>query len=231
IQKAKAAAFREKTLTTGPAMQLFLTPPIPETEALQIWLTIIEASTSSSPLNRKASMEKTIAYIHACSTPNHSHQVVIVGTIIHLNMDNYYYPACSRIVNGKQCRKKLSFAADSTWHCTRCNLATATCEYRYALHMMVEDRTGTIWETTFEDVALALLGVSATSLKEQSKSTNDSWNIIKHGLFHTYRCIFSVSPTTYKGKEQLSCTIHNITGAEQDSDHAELVVAFLEASE
>ncbi|KAH9294187.1 hypothetical protein KI387_040610 [Taxus chinensis] len=231
VRKAKTTEFRGRTLTSAPSTQLFVTPAVPEIESLQIWLTTTEASTSATPLSTQAPVEKKIVDIHACTSPNANEQIVTIATIIHLNMENYCYPACSRVVNNKQCQKKLITGPDSTWHCSKCNLSTTTCDYRYALHMMVEDRTGTIWVTNFDDVALTLLGVPANALKEQTRSIDDLWNIIKQVLFHTYRFIFFVTPSTYKGKEQLSCTVHNMTPVEQDIDHTELVAAFLDGTE
>ncbi|KAH9290034.1 hypothetical protein KI387_034151, partial [Taxus chinensis] len=231
VRKAKTAEFRGRTLTSVPSTQLFVAPVVPETESLQIWLTTTEASTSTAPLTTQAAMEKNIADIHACTSPSPNQQIATIATIIHLNMENYCYLALSRLVNNKQCRKKLISSPDSTWHCSKCNLATTTCDYRYALHMMVEDQTGTIWVTAFDDVALTLLGVPTNALKEPIRSTDDLWNIIKQVLFHTYRFIFFVSPSTYKGKEQLSCIVHSMAPAEQDVDHAELITAFLDGTE
>ncbi|KAH9289963.1 hypothetical protein KI387_034080, partial [Taxus chinensis] len=139
VRKAKTTDFKGRTLMSVPSTQLFVAPAVPETESLHIWLTTTEAPSSTAPLTTQAAVEKNIADIHACTSPSPNQQIATVATIIHLNMENYCYPACSRLVNNKQCQKKLISSPDSTWNCTKCNLATTTCDYRYALHMMVED--------------------------------------------------------------------------------------------
>lgn len=84
------------------------------------------------------------------------------ATIIYIKQENFAYPACL----SPDCNKKVVEEEPGQWMCARCEKSHPKPEYRYIMNMNVSDHTGQIWLSCFDDVARAIMGMSADQLNE-----------------------------------------------------------------
>lgn len=86
----------------------------------------------------------------------------VKATITYLKQDNPAYPACL----GEACNKKLTKNSDGTWRCDKCESDHPRAEYRYILSLNVNDHTGQLWLTCFDDVGRIVMGMDANKLMD-----------------------------------------------------------------
>ncbi|KUJ11932.1 replication factor-a protein [Mollisia scopiformis] len=90
------------------------------------------------------------------------------GTIVYIKQENFAYPACA----SPDCNKKVTDMGDGTWHCEKCNVTHQKPEYRYIMSVNVNDHTGQMYLSCFDDVGRLIMGMSGDSLMELKE--NDS---------------------------------------------------------
>lgn len=86
----------------------------------------------------------------------------IKATIVYIKQDNVSYPAC---IN-EGCNKKVTDMGDGTWRCEKCNQNHPKPEHRYIMSLNVNDHTGQLWLSCFDDVGRMIMGMSADALME-----------------------------------------------------------------
>lgn len=88
------------------------------------------------------------------------------ATIVYIKQDNFCYPACLN----ENCNKKVVDQNDGTWRCEKCNQSHPKPEYRYILALNVNDHTGQMWLTAFDEVGKLVIGKSADELMEMKEN-------------------------------------------------------------
>ncbi|KAI8943935.1 replication factor-A protein [Xylaria longipes] len=91
------------------------------------------------------------------------------ATIVYIKQDNFAYPACS----SEGCNKKVIDQGDGTWRCEKCNVNHARPQYRYIMSVNVNDHTGQLWLSCFDDVGRVVMGMSADELMEIKENDED----------------------------------------------------------
>ncbi|KAK0635584.1 putative RFA1 protein [Bombardia bombarda] len=87
----------------------------------------------------------------------------LVATIVYIKQDNFAYPACS----SEGCSKKVTDMGDGTWRCEKCEINHDRPRYRYIMSVNVNDITGQLWLSCFDDQAKVIMnGKSANELME-----------------------------------------------------------------
>ncbi|KXJ91043.1 replication factor-a protein 1 [Microdochium bolleyi] len=84
------------------------------------------------------------------------------ATIVYVKQENFAYPAC----RNEGCNKKVVDQGDGQWRCEKCDMAHARPEYRYIMSVNVNDHTGQMWLSCFDEVGRVVLGMSADELTE-----------------------------------------------------------------
>jgi replication factor A1 len=84
------------------------------------------------------------------------------GTIVYIKQETFSYPACM----SEGCSKKVVDNGDGTWHCAKCDVNHPRPEHRYIMSLNVNDHTGHIWMTCFDDIGRMVMGMSADQLME-----------------------------------------------------------------
>ncbi|KAG6862066.1 hypothetical protein C0995_007196 [Termitomyces sp. Mi166 len=95
------------------------------------------------------------------------------ATIMHIKSDNICYPACPT------CNKKV-IDVGGNWRCEKCNKSFEVPEYRYVMSFAVSDYSGQIWLQGFNDVGLAVFGMSADDLIQIKENDDAKFNVILH---------------------------------------------------
>jgi replication factor A1 len=104
----------------------------------------------------------------------------VKATIVYIKQDNFAYPAC--LNDG--CNKKVIDMGDGSWQCEKCNVSHPKPEYRYIMSLNVNDYTGQLWLSCFDDVGRLVMGQSGDQLMELRE--NDTAAMEK--AFETSNC-------------------------------------------
>jgi replication factor A1 len=78
---------------------------------------------------------------------------VVKATIVYIKQDNFCYPAC----RSADCNKKV-IEEDGGWRCEKCNITHDRPEYRYIMSVNVNDHTGQLWLSCFDDTGRTIMG-------------------------------------------------------------------------
>lgn len=92
----------------------------------------------------------------------------IRATIVYIKQDTFSYPACLN----EGCSKKVIMTDNSTWRCEKCEANHPKPQHRYIMSLNVNDHTGQLWLSCFDDTGRAIIGMSADQLMELKE--NDS---------------------------------------------------------
>jgi replication factor A1 len=93
----------------------------------------------------------------------------LVATIVYIKQDTFAYPACST----EGCNKKVVDQGDGTWRCEKCEVSHPRPQYRYIMSINVNDHTGQLWLSCFDDVGRIVMGMSADELMEIKENDED----------------------------------------------------------
>ncbi|CZR59790.1 probable single-stranded DNA-binding protein 68k chain [Phialocephala subalpina] len=90
------------------------------------------------------------------------------GTIVYIKQENFAYPACL----SEGCNKKVTDMGDGSWRCEKCDMSHPKPDYRYIMSVNVNDHTGQMYLSCFDDVGRLIMGMSGDQLMELKE--NDS---------------------------------------------------------
>ncbi|TFK76351.1 replication factor-A protein 1 [Pluteus cervinus] len=101
------------------------------------------------------------------------------ATIMHIKEDNFSYPGCPT----KDCSKKVTESDNGYW-CEKCDKSWPAPEHRYIMSLAVSDHTGQAWFQAFNEVAKAIMGMSANELMQLKDSDNTAYTNAFHKASH-----------------------------------------------
>ncbi|KAG4305759.1 hypothetical protein PORY_000669 [Pneumocystis oryctolagi] len=104
----------------------------------------------------------------------------IKATIVFFKQENAFYPACPTV----GCNKKVIEDNEGGWRCEKCDKSFLAPQYRYILTISVNDHTGQIWLSCFDDVGRQIIGKSADDIV-QIKEENEQAAL---NIFHEANC-------------------------------------------
>lgn len=175
----RVSDFGGKSLSLLSSGTMAVNPDIPEAHRLKGWYDASGRTDNFSTHNNMASMGA------ATGRKNEDKSIIQVkeqnlgmedvayfslkSTIVYIKQDNFCYPACS----SEGCNKKV-VQDDSGWRCEKCNLTHDRPEYRYIMSVNVNDHTGQLWLSVFDEVGRIIMnGKSANelmALKEEDEN-------------------------------------------------------------
>jgi replication factor A1 len=94
--------------------------------------------------------------------PEKADYFVLKATIVYIKQDNIYYPACP----STDCNKKVNEVEPGNWRCEKCDKSFPKPQYRYIVSLNVQDHTGQMWLSGFDDTGRQVLGKSADEIAE-----------------------------------------------------------------
>ncbi|GLJ51640.1 hypothetical protein SUGI_1097510 [Cryptomeria japonica] len=132
---------------------------------------------------------------------------------VNVNDQNFYYTACLLMVNGRPCKKKCTQQADDSWFFSRCQMSIQDCNYSYLLPLKLQDATGTLWGTTFDEGGNHLLHKTARqlyALQNDATTIETPSSVIKRALSHYYSFTLLGSTETYNSESKMKMTINKV---------------------
>jgi len=121
------------------------------------------------------------------------------ATVMHIKTDNIVYPACPT----PQCSKKVTETHDG-WRCEKCDRSHEKPEYRYIISMAVADSTGQLWLSGFNDVGVALFGISGDELHSLREGDESKANhIIQKAICNIYNFTCRAAQQTFNDQNRV----------------------------
>ncbi|XP_059078003.1 replication protein A 70 kDa DNA-binding subunit A-like [Cryptomeria japonica] len=133
---------------------------------------------------------------------------------VNVNDQNFYYTACPLIVNGRPCKKKCTQQADDSWFCSRCQMSMQDCNYSYLLPLKLQDATGTLWATAFDEGGNHLLHKTVRqlyALQNDATTKETPSSVIKIILSHYYLFTVLVCTETYNSESKMKVTVNKVS--------------------
>lgn len=175
VKGAKVSDYGGRSLSLFSSSTFTVEPEIPEAFALQGWyLSRGKESSFQSLLNGNgqgsnagiSSKEERItietAKLENLGMSEKPDVFVIKATVSAVGTNGtMYYPSCP------DCMKKLVLDPDGgVWKCDKCNKLFEKPVQRYVLSVCLNDETGQIWASSFEESGATILGISANDLND-----------------------------------------------------------------
>lgn len=175
---AKVSDFGGRSLSLLSSGSMSLDPDIEEAHKLRGWydqhgragtFASHTGLASTGAAGGRQDPLKTVAQIRdenlgTSETPDY---FSVKGTIVYIRQENVAYPACSN----EGCSKKVILEESSDkWRCEKCNVSHDRPEYRYIMSINVNDHTGQLWLSCFDDVGRMIMGMSANDLMALKES-------------------------------------------------------------
>ncbi|TFK54656.1 replication factor-a protein [Heliocybe sulcata] len=129
------------------------------------------------------------------------------ATIMHIKGDNISYPACPT----EGCNKKV-VDIGGQWRCEKCDRSFERPEHRYIMSMAVADHTAQAWLQGFNDVGLAVFGMSANELVDIKERDEPAYNVILHkSNCATFNFACRAKQDTYNDQTRIRYGISRLT--------------------
>lgn len=143
------------------------------------------------------------------------------GTIIFVKQDNLYYPACPK----EGCNKKVTMMDATSWRCEKCDMNYEAPQYRYIMNANVQDQTGSIWLSGFNEVGEQMLGVTATDLAElKDKGDDAAYNeILERAYGHSWLFNIRAKQDTFNDVPRVRYNITKMSAVDFSREGGQLV--------
>lgn len=159
----RVSDFGGKSLSLLSSGTMAVDPDIPEAHRLKGWYDASgrtdkfmthNSGTMGAATGRKAD-DKNIFQVKdsGLGMGEEPEYFTLKATIVYIKQDTFCYPAC----RSEGCNKKVT-QVDNGWRCEKCDLVHDRPEYRYIMSVNVNDHTGQLWLTCFDETARVIMG-------------------------------------------------------------------------
>lgn len=206
FQGVKVGDFQGRNLSMLSSSIMLVNPEIPEAYELRGWYDDqgVNAKIQShsalggAGLNRPITEEslKTIAEIKESEIglSERGDFFTCRATIMYIKSETICYPACPT----DRCNKKLLQDGDDEWRCEKCDKVFPAPDYRYLIQMTINDHTGSLWLSGFNEVGQIILSMNANQLQQtQNEDEAEYKKIITEASAKTYDLVFRARQETY----------------------------------
>ncbi|KAK2466831.1 hypothetical protein APHAL10511_001089 [Amanita phalloides] len=128
------------------------------------------------------------------------------ATIMHIKADSLWYPGCPT----PNCSKKV-MEINGNWRCEKCDQSFPKPEYRYIMSLAAADWSGQAWLQGFNDVGVAIFGMSADELVQIKDNDMAKFNTILHRAnCQTYNFVCRAKQDNYNDQIRIRYGISRI---------------------
>ncbi|KAK1836253.1 replication factor-A protein 1 [Podospora conica] len=154
--------FGGRSLSLLSSGSMSVDPDVPEAHRLKGWYDASGRNDNFASHNNMTGMGgsgrkedlKCIAQVKAENLGfEQTEYFTVKATIVHIKQDNFSYPACE----SEGCNKKVVDNGDGTWRCEKCDMNRDKPKYRYVMSCSVNDHTGQMWISMFDDTARIIM--------------------------------------------------------------------------
>ncbi|ETS74901.1 hypothetical protein PFICI_13385 [Pestalotiopsis fici W106-1] len=163
----KVSDFGGKSLSLLSSGKVTVDPDISEAHRLKGWYdsqgrhgdftTHQHSNTLGNATNRENQM-KTIQQIkdENLGMDDKVEYFSLKATVVYIKQETFCYPACPN----EGCNKKVVDQGDG-WRCEKCDATHPQPQYRYIMQINVNDHTGQLWLSCFDDTGRQIMDMSA----------------------------------------------------------------------
>ncbi|XP_059064336.1 replication protein A 70 kDa DNA-binding subunit E-like [Cryptomeria japonica] len=220
LRNARVGYFNGKVINIKVAITLHINPPFLEAEPL----TLRGKDPLLAPVFLPATIHidgkytrMTISSI--CEWMSVKPETIQTTLLVALRFVNvidktFCYVACPLIVNGKPCKTKCTQKVDDSWFCPRCEMTMKESNYNYLLPVKLQDATGTLWATAFDDVGIRLIKKTTKelcALENDATITKTPFFVINKLVSHHYSFTLLVFTDTYNSESKMKVTINKVS--------------------
>ncbi|TFK42451.1 replication factor-a protein [Crucibulum laeve] len=215
----KVGDFGGRSLSMFSSSTMQINPEIDECFALRGWYDSAGADQSFQAHSNSAMGGSTMSFNRSeirslddvkqsqLGTPDKAEYFSTRATIMHIKADSISYPACPTA----NCNKKVVQDNSGGWRCEKCDQSFAAPEHRYIMSLAVADYSGQAWLQGFNDVGLAVFGMTANELIEIKERDESKYNVILHKAnCNTYNFSCRAKQDTYNEQTRVRYGISRI---------------------
>jgi len=227
LKGAKVGDFGGRSLSLLSSGTMTIDPDIPEAHKLKGWYdsagrndnfaTFSNLAGAGSGTGRKDN-EKTISQVkeEGLGMGEATDYFSVKATVVHIRQENFAYPSCLN----QGCNKKVSNDMGDGWRCEKCNQTHDRPEYRYVMSLSVNDHTGQLWLSCFDDTARVVMnGKSADELMEL-RENNDPRFAAEFEAANCRKLVFRVraKTDTFGDQSRIRYTVMNVYPVDYKSE-------------
>ncbi|CEH13439.1 probable replication factor-a protein 1 [Ceraceosorus bombacis] len=196
LKGAKVSDFGGRSLSMFASTSLMVDPDLPEAHGLRGWYDEEgkrtsehggfkafangpAATTAGGDAGANAQERRTIAEVKDQGLGMQSEKPDYFNTratVVYIKQDNLFYTACP----SDNCNKKVTQESDGSWRCEKCDRAYPSPQYRYILAANVQDYSGQMWLSGFNDIGELLIGHTADELNDIKEQNESEFHSILH---------------------------------------------------
>ncbi|KAJ4779252.1 Replication A 70 kDa DNA-binding subunit [Rhynchospora pubera] len=219
IKGGRVTDFNVKSVSSIPGSQLFVEPDCLEAQQLRDWFNgegksalAVSISFQTGMQAGRADNRKTCSQIkdEGLGHGEKPDWISVKGMITFFMVDSFSYSACPLMINDKQCNKKVTNNGDGTWRCDRCDQNLPDCDYRYLIKFDIQDHTGMVRVTAFQDAGEQIMGRPAKDLHQIKYKEDDNEKfseIIRSARFKQFIFKLKVQEESYQEVQQVNITV------------------------
>ncbi|GLJ18495.1 hypothetical protein SUGI_0328390 [Cryptomeria japonica] len=220
LRNARVGYFSGKLINIIAATTLHINPPFPEAEPLTLRgkdpLLATTFVLETIHIDGRYSRMTISSICERMSIKPETIQNTLLAVLHFVNVTDksFCYAACPLIVNGRPCKKKCTQQADDSWFFPRCEMTMQDYNYSYLLPVKLQDATGTLWATTFDDVGIRLLNKTTKelcALENDATTTKTPCSVINRFLSHHYSFTLLVFTDTYNFESKMKVTVNKVS--------------------
>ncbi|GLJ31847.1 hypothetical protein SUGI_0640750 [Cryptomeria japonica] len=219
LRNARVGYFNGKLINITAATTLHINPSFPETELLKLKgkdpLLVVPFVAEPIHIDGKYTRMIISSICEWMSVKPETIQTTLLAILhfVKVNDQNFYYAACPLIVNGRPCKKKCTQHADDSWFCSRSQMTMQDYNYSYLLPLKLQDATGTLWATAFDEGGIHLLHKTAKqlyALQNDATTIETPSSVIKRLLSRYYSFTVLVSTKTYNSESKMKMIVNKV---------------------
>lgn len=214
VQNTRVGYFNGKVIYISASTTFEINPSIPEADPLRLRGPIQQCLDSHSldvhAKNNQYQRMSIASILQRLSIVPETIETTITAVLRFIKGDQFYYTACPLQFKGKECKKKCSKLVENLWLCPRCQTQFPECNYKYLLQMKLQDQTGIVWASAFDEVGTELLALSAKELymlQYELTTKKTPRSILNEAMFNYYSFTILVSTDTYNFERRIKLTI------------------------
>ncbi|TYG42258.1 hypothetical protein ES288_D12G242000v1 [Gossypium darwinii] len=218
VKAGRVNDFNGKAVGSISSTQLFIDPDFPEAHSLKNWFVTDGRNTPTVSISRETSSvsrtdnRKTLSQVkdEKLGTSEKPDWITVAARIAYIKLDNFCYTACPIMNGDRQCNKKVTNNGDGKWWCDKCDRSVDECDYRYIIQLQIQDHTGIIWVTAFQESGQDIMGVPAKDLyylRYENQDDEKFMEITRRVMFNKYIFKLKVKEETFSDEQRVKSTV------------------------
>ncbi|KAK1692650.1 hypothetical protein QYE76_009347 [Lolium multiflorum] len=236
LKSGRIGDFNGRSVGTISSSCLNINPDFPEAERLRQWYITEGKNAAFTSLSVGwTDVRNTVAQIKEedMGKSEKPDWITVMGTVWNIKTDNFCYPACTAVVNGTRCTKKVTKDVDEIWQCESCEQSSQNCEYRYMLPCQIQDHTGTTtYATAFQDAGEEIIGLPAQDLfkiKHEDHDDEKFAEIIQRARYQHYLFKLKVKEETYNDEARVKCNIVKVQKLDDTAKESRFLLGVIDS--